>query len=530
MKALRVGRDRAAAVVAGIVAPGWSGRSGGRPGLAEAGCRPAGSRAGFVLAALLVAEAMPVPGHAATGPAGSADVILLRAAPLLFADDTGVARRRDISRTVHPARTRAAPVLVADQPWEHLRVYMWGSVHFDPATRQFALWYMSRPPPPLTGTRNLYAVSDDGLRWRKPALGIFEFNGSRANNLLGVGGGSLAVLHDPLEPDPARRFKRFAHRSGGYYPAYSPDGIRWTEGGGQPALTAGDTITLAQHPTTGEYLAYHKRPHPTGRAVWVARSRDFRTWSEPVLALAADAADQEWTTVPGEQTEIYDMAVYPHAAGYLGFPAVFRTHRQEVTEALKAAGAVAADGPLDIQLALSADGEQWRRSWPRVAIIPRGPPGTFDGGAILGVSCAPVHVGDETWVYYSAISATHGAPVPPKTMTIGRAEWRRHGFVSADAGPQGGEIETRPLHCGAPELFVNAEATRGELRVALLEADGRPIAGRALADAEPLRADRTRWRAAWHDGTTVPVDRPVRVVLQLRNTRLFSVESPAPGR
>ena len=107
------------------------------------------------------------------------------------------------------------------------------------------------------------------LRWSKPALGLFEFEGSKQNNLLGVGGGSLAVLHDPIDPNPQRRFKRFAHRSGGYFAAYSPDGIRWHEQGARPVLTAGDTITLTQNPTTGEYLAFHKRPH--GGAVATAK-------------------------------------------------------------------------------------------------------------------------------------------------------------------------------------------------------------------------------------------------------------------
>jgi hypothetical protein len=466
---------------------------------------------------------------AAAGEVGAADVLLVDRAPLLFADDAGVARRSHVTRTVHLARTRTEPVLVADQPWEHLRVYMWGTVHYDPATRRFAMWYMGRPPPPLTGTRNLYAVSEDGLRWTKPALGIFEFNGSKLNNQLGIGGGSLAVMHDPLEPDPARRFKRFAHRAGGYYPAWSADGVHWVDSGNKPALTAGDTITLAQNPNTGEYLAYHKRPLQRGgfdvRAVWLSRSRDFKTWSPAELVLAADAADQEWATQPDERTEIYDMAVYPHAAGYLGFPAVFRNKPQVVTASLKAAGAVAADGPLDIQLATSVDGSTWRRSWPRVAVIPRGAPGTFDAGAILGVSCAPVHTADETWVYYSAISATHGAPVPPKVMAIGRAEWRRHGFVSADTGPQGGEIETRPLRFGSPRLVVNADASRGEARVALLEIDGRPIPGRSLADCQPLSADRTQWVVRWRDGDAVPTERPVKVVLQMNNTRLYSLAS-----
>jgi hypothetical protein len=460
-------------------------------------------------------------------------VVPLQRAPLLFADDSGVARRVSLTRTVQVARTRAEPVLVADQPWEHLRVYMWGTVHYDPAERRFAMWYMCRPPPPLGSTRTLYAVSEDGLRWTKPALGLVDFNGSKANNLLGPGGGSLAVMHDPIDPDPARRFKRITHRSGGYYTGSSPDGVRWVdEGGGKPALTAGDTVTLAQNPNTGEYLAYHKRPLHRGafdvRAVWLARSRDFRTWSEPELVLAADAADQEWATQPDERTEIYDMAVYPHAAGYLGFPAVFRNKPQVVTPALKAAGGVAPDGPLDIQLATSVDGSKWRRSWPRVAVIPRGAPGTFDGGAILGVACAPVHTDDETWVYYSAIRATHGAPVPPKLMTIGRAEWRRHGFVSLDAGPQGGELETQPLQMGSPRLVVNADASRGEVHVSLVEVDGRPVAGRSVADSQPLTTDRTRWTVRWRDGDTVPTDRPVKVVLQMKNARLYSISIADP--
>ena len=77
------------------------------------------------------------------------------------------------------------------------------------------------------------------------------------------------------------------------------------------------------------------------------------------------------------------------------------------------------------------------------------------------------------WIYYSAINTGHGAPVPPKRITIGRAEWRRHGFVSLDAGPEGGEVETQPLQFDSAGLVVNADAGHGELRVAVLEADGR---------------------------------------------------------
>ena len=63
--------------------------------------------------------------------------------------------------------------------------------------------------------RACYAVSRDGLHWERPRLGLVEHGGNRANNLLdfpdGRGGtlpiAALPVLHDPDDPDPARRFK-----------------------------------------------------------------------------------------------------------------------------------------------------------------------------------------------------------------------------------------------------------------------------------------------------------------------------------
>ena len=37
----------------------------------------------------------------------------------------------------------------------------------------------------LSAVRNLcYAESDDGIHWRKPELGLFEFGGSKANNIV----------------------------------------------------------------------------------------------------------------------------------------------------------------------------------------------------------------------------------------------------------------------------------------------------------------------------------------------------------
>src|SRR5207249_2347381 len=62
-----------------------------------------------------------------------------------------------------------------------------------------------------------YAESDDGIHWKKPALGLHEFNGSNANNIVIVSGplgganvdpGAIAVFKDEnLAAPPDARYK-----------------------------------------------------------------------------------------------------------------------------------------------------------------------------------------------------------------------------------------------------------------------------------------------------------------------------------
>lgn len=109
-----------------------------------------------------------------------------------------------------------------------------------------------------------------------------------------------------------------------------------------------------------------------------------------------------------------------------------------------------------------------------------------------------------------------------------RAEWRRHGFVSLDAEDRGC-VGTKPLRMGAPTQVINADAGRGRLRVALFEVDGRPISGYSLEECRPLTADTTRWTACWQAGTSVPMDRPVCVLVEMDKSRLFSISSGRSG-
>lgn len=215
------------------------------------------------------------------------------------------------------------------------------------------------------------------------------------------------------------------------------------------------------------------------RTVWLARSCDFNTWSKPELVFAPDEQDDAWVTVPGQRTEVKNMSVFPHAAGFLGFPSISRVTVTDRPASELTHGQSSTDVSFDVQLITSTDGRKWLRTEKREPIIPLVAQGSFDVGSIFSVCSNAVHVGDETWVYYTDISSSHGAPMPPKRIAIGRAGWRRHGIVSLAAG--------------------------------------------TMEDCTPLSTDATHWTPQWRDQAAPPTDRPNWVVLQMKQARLFSL-------
>jgi len=453
---------------------------------------------------------------AETTPA--AEAIRLNREPLLFVDDSAIASMHFVVRTIHPAKTHPSPVVQPDRPWEEVRVYTYGSVMRDPATAGFRLWYMAH-------SRVLYATSADGFTWNKPALGVLDYEGSKANNIVFLNLHSPSVVEDRFTSDPTKRLRMIGNVGGKYFGAYSADGIHWSGRTEQPLFLGSDTNTLTQDPRTGEFMAFFKKKSTDapGRVVWLTRSRDFVTWSEPKLVFHTDEEDNRWAQGPDQRAEIYNMSVVPHATGFIGFPTLFRIMERMPAKEKLGSGQSRDNGPIDVQLVTSPDGETWARTTPRVNVVPRGVPGAFDGGAILGVTSTVVDSGDETWMLYTAINTGHGGAIPPKHLTVGRATWRLHGFASLDAGPAGGRVATRPLLIAGGKLLINADASRGRLRMALMEVDGREVPGFGLGDFEVLQTNAPRAEARWKTGRDIPADRPIRVVIELSNTRLYSL-------
>ena len=336
------------------------------------------------------------------------------------------------------------------------------------------------------------------------------------------------MLVDETDPDPAKRYKALLAEpigTGGFSGYYSADGLNWHRYGNDRLFREGSEVGhIMRDPATRRYFAY-VRPFPPKhfpkdvrqkRLGALLTSDDFVHWSEMKIVLVPDATDDAWVTKPEQRTEFYAMNGFAYGRSYLGIIPVFRiTAIVDKTQPTQSRY----DGPMEGQLITSRDGVNWSRMENRSAVIPPGP--DFDR-SIMNVAMAPLVVGDEVWHYYTAISSTHGAPTPPKQLTVALARWRLDGFVSLDAGTTEGVVETTVLPAGrARSLEINADAAHGVLRVELIDERGQTLPGFAAAEAVAITSDNVRHQVRWREGSRLP-DRPVRLRFRFVNTSLFS--------
>src|SRR5207248_171211 len=117
----------------------------------------------------------------------------------LFLDDFVIEKMEGLKRTMHQPAKRGA-VIRSRQPGKTLQTR--SAPAWDPGKRLYSLWVL--------GVDDTFWQSKDGLHWAP---------GGRPNLRT-----DLAV-HDPVDRDPARRFKAALTNEGF---AASPDGINWT--------------------------------------------------------------------------------------------------------------------------------------------------------------------------------------------------------------------------------------------------------------------------------------------------------------
>lgn len=439
--------------------------------------------------------------HAAGAAAEPVDIGQTRQ---LFVDNLVIEDLSNVTLTLHqPTRHDRNPVFRAEKPWESGSVAP-GTVLYDEEAGRFRMWYRAVSE----ASHVCYATSPDGIRWTRPELGLVRHGGSSTNNIVLPGAApgphpdGLAVVRDPHEPDPAKRFRMLTATGARQVAALiSPDGIHW-EGPVNPERhQSGGAVSLYFDSGLAAHVALLEGraavEDTQRRARLLSFSDDFVTWTDPRPALVPDRHDP-----PG--THFTSHVAFMYAGLRLGYLAVHdeRTKRTST------------------QLVYSRDGRRWHRYRERVPFLPPGPEGSWDaGGAVAGAS-GLIERDGRIWIYYGGYATEADGP-----RHVGLAHLRRDGFVSADAGADGGTLLTRPLIGAGTRLRINADARHGRIRTELLDARKPPAEADVLATSVPFRGDALDALLEWADGSAdLVAGRPVRIRFHLENARLYAFE------
>ncbi len=447
---------------------------------------------------------------------------------VLLVDRELIAKADGVRLKLHPPRKTGERLVVSEHPWESATLN-WFSVLQD--GDKYRMWYECYDVDGWTSgddTSFCYAESKDGIHWLKPKLGLFEYRGSKENNILfrQIGEGKSrsrvhgsGVFLDPTAPPEARYkcvsqglFQGIGERP--YYIAgmVSPDGLHWTRIPKPICPVFADSQYSAFWDDVQRKYVLFGRVGGRGRALGRSLSDQFETFSPLKLVLQTDESDPP-------DSDLYNPACirYPGASGlYLMFPSLYR-YKPDT---------------LDIRLAVSRDGEHW--TWPdrQTPFISLGRPEDFDGGSLyMANGC--LQVGDEFWFYFSGSTLKHEETSlekltePKNRRVFSRAIAKRDRLVSITADGGIGRWQTPLIKYVGERLVLNASARPGgNLRVGLLDAEGHPIPGRSLAECRSLSEDNGSWTVTWSDGSDVSKwsSQPVRLQVELQAADVFSFQ------
>lgn len=451
-------------------------------------------------------------------------------------------------RLHHPQPQEIA--IVHDQPWEGSGCG-YHSIFYDGEKYRmyYKAWHIMVEQGKLD-TRNrflCYAESEDGITWIKPELGLFEYEGSKKNNIVIMNegpwgeaqpdGAHPAVFFDK-NPDcpPDARFKAIvrSHKPKGLLVMKSADGVRWSMLHDQPVITDGafDSQNLAfWDPLRNEYRAYWRIFTDGIRDIRTATSKDLINWSAHT--------DLKYSEAPPEHLYVNQIMPYHRAPHLLiGFPARYierdgeapsmgqlpdPEHRKLRAAASPRYGYAITEG----LLMSSRDAVNFHR-WPEAFMRP-GPErsGQWKYG--------------DNYIAWHLLETKSKLPGAPDELSIYATEgyWtgeqdelrrytlRLDGFVSAKAKLSGGEMVTKPITFSGDELSLNfSSSAAGDIKVAIKNADGSAIAGFGLDDCPPMFGDSVDRVVQWKNGSDVSAlaGKAVRLQFFLRDADLFSYQ------
>ena len=416
---------------------------------------------------------------------------------------------------------------------------------YDPQDKLFKLWYM-----PGWFHSTALATSADGIHWERPQFDVTQGTNLVWPHRVGSDRDGCLVWLDNSTSDDAQRFKMFQ-----YYRHYkkgredavsegwvhvSPDGINWSD----PVITTqlGDNSSFFFNPFRRKWCMSIRRAARIDestrlRARFYSESDDFlrgAQWdrdTEEVFWQRINRHDLPDPARPEHRVALYDVNVTPYESLMLGMFAIFRGPENDIC---------AAEGvpkTMDLELAYSRDGFHFSRPDRTPFLASSRKIGDWNRAYLhaCGGVCLVVH--DRIFIYFAGFSGLSPKLGPTDTgssglsrrvmyagASTGLATLRRDGFARMEAGAGGGTLTTRPVIFKGDRLFVNVNASQGELRVSVLDDSGEPVEGLTAADCAAVSLDSTCAAVKWLSGVTpaAVAGRPCRLRFHLQSGQLFS--------
>ncbi len=427
----------------------------------------------------------------------------------LFVDDYLIESLDQVELQLqHPIEKES--VLIPDAPWEgetsaYFTVFQDGS--------RYRMYYRgsnySIDPHELTCT----AESEDGIRWTKPELGLYDFKGSKKNNIVLVGNATHAfVPFKDANPSakPDEQYKAVALIGFEGKPALfayiSPDGYNWKSLQDKPIQTEGafDSQNLVFWDSEkGEYECYFRDFRDGLREIKHSSSKDFIHWSKP-----------EWLNMTGApRFQLYTNAVQPYFRApylYMGFPKRFFEERKLISSYPET-------GISDGGYMTSRDGVNFH-IWPEAFVRPGLDQDNWTDRSTMAAWGMLQLKPEEISMYYSR-------DYQHPTTHIARMTIRTDGFVSAHAGGTTGNLITKPLLFEGKNLVINFSSSAGSgIRVELLDENNIPIPGFELASCPFIYGDKIEHIVSWKSGSDLSAlaNKPVRIRFQLTDADIYS--------
>ncbi len=406
-----------------------------------------------------------------------------------------------------------------------------------------------------------YAESDDGVSWRKPKLGLSEFNGSRENNLVNAERGlsTISVMYDKEAP-PERRYVLAGADMSWYDEWYlnspsttridvSPDGLQWTPLKDEPGIIPQANLTSTIYRFKGLYHIAAKQISPllripmqtiyTDPIYGMMGPRTFVVWRSPTLDRWPQENTKSLTIKPmrssspyvkgWDREEVHFAYITPYRNVILGVYGQW--HHPPLLDEDGEARYEGEPVSVDLGIIISNDGLHFREPAPGFTLVARDQELRWDRDYrdnddldnFLLIQGPLINTDKLTHLYYGA--STPGGNVGGGKANIGLATWPRDrfGYLSLIDQKTTGQFVSSPLEYEQDmKLFVNAEIPDGSsLQVYLLDEHGFDVLPGYGADVKESGLD---VEVVWKNKPLLPAGQRFKIRCEIKGqTRVYAL-------